>query len=859
MRNGPFILFIKKYTLTIMILNESSRDNLLLPYLELYNSKVGEGEKRTLPDMKKALLRKFVNEALMRNLSLESNYYLAGVARYYFNGDLTTNKVDILNVFSGEAGSTDQFNQEICQRLNALILVLRNAYIDSVGTQFEQPEDFGTLSIAKLLRKYNKAINAELGIETPKKGKKVKPVEEIDRNDSVGNGYTFDILYSYDEARKYHSATEPGAWCITYGEHHYNYYIKQLGIHYVIFRKDGYENVERKKGPNWTRQKPQDEYGNSLIAFLQSNKTGEPVYITSRWNHGAYGDDSSCEADHAYTKEEFMEKTGVTEADIQRIFKIWKTDKPKKDAEGGGVDRKAINAAKLKASRIIKYTQMLLAQGADIESALMPHKDNLSSMVLTNNDKLAELRNSIYKATDEATKESLRKSVRKLLRKSSVGCLLTVDNRKFAFLIDGGKISIDTITDFGDYSGRASWLFNKGNENVILFGTDKHGWVVYDKIRKTPLVVDGKKKFKYVSFSLPWEVKNERTSDNGEYVVNKPDYYVVGTSTTSYALINYRTNEPFLLPNGSPWFEKVVSENTHLVDHGYGNDYAIKLDHYLALGFTYDSARNEYYVYDVKTRSFLDLPNTSYFLYCGGIGNLVEQGCYVIHGYTNNDYNSGVDLIYKDGKRSSEFPDMYSMLNFEDDEFTVMRTVNGEDYINIRDEHSGLATTLKVTIPEEILQDKTPYFRFAEKIGTNRVIVFSLTNKDRDNYGYRTAFGYVVLVYDGNGIRLLKNGVDRNGGYIFPKVTNWYYSGNDFDGYLLIGFFRGNGGIYKIANSNTNSLVPCKIDNDTLVIDREAQVQQVRESKKSVGLTAGDVKTMVSECVKRIIERKLLK
>ena len=138
-------------------LNESSRDNLLSRYVDLLKS---NGKNVTLSQVKQYLLTKFVNEAHIRNLSLDSNYYLAGVARYYFNGDLTTNKV--LNAF--DSSVKDRFDEEICNRLSALIMVLRNSYIDSIGEKFEQPEDFGELSLKKLLRKYGKEIDKELGI-----------------------------------------------------------------------------------------------------------------------------------------------------------------------------------------------------------------------------------------------------------------------------------------------------------------------------------------------------------------------------------------------------------------------------------------------------------------------------------------------------------------------------------------------------------------------------------------------------------------------------------------------------------------------------------------------------------------------
>ena len=346
------------------ILNESRRDDMLLPYVNLLRER---GINTNVSQLKQFLLKKFVNEGLMRNLSLGSNFYLAGVARYYFNGDLTTNKV--LNVF--DENQVDEFKQDVCERLNACILVLRNAHIDSVGTSFEQPEDFGELKIMALLRKYGAKINQVLGVVPNKKKEVAKKEVVLDENPSVGNGYTFDILYSYEEARKYKKFTEPGAWCITYGEQHYNGYVRNRGIHYVIFRQDGFENIPRKVGKNFTKNKPHDEYGNSLIALLQSNRNGEPDYITSRWNHGSHRDGTQgTEADHAYTKEEFCNITGVSDADLQRIFKIWqeKREVQKKENAGNGAltKKKTLNAL-----RYVKYGQMRMNGGEDVQKVFL--------------------------------------------------------------------------------------------------------------------------------------------------------------------------------------------------------------------------------------------------------------------------------------------------------------------------------------------------------------------------------------------------------------------------------------------------------------------------------------------------------
>ena len=335
-----------------ILLREGARDNALQMFMPLFQKR---GIDISISQMKQLLLRKFVNEAGMHNLSLRSNYYLLGVARYYFEGKLTANKE--LNALNPEV--KDEFNREICARLDALIVVLRNAYIDTVGTKFEQPEDFGNLPLEKLLRKYNKKINKELGVGKAEKEEEETP--NVSNDYSAGNGYTYEILYSFDDAKKYYEFTSPGAWCITYGQAHYDGYVKRLNIHYVIFRQNGFEKVPRKVGKGFTRRKPHDAYGNSLIAVLQSNRSPEPIFITSRWNHGSSEDNTQgTEADHAYTTEEFLNVIGADYSVLERAYEQWESVAKERSRK---ISRGEISQYRIDSLRAMKYAQMLINGG----------------------------------------------------------------------------------------------------------------------------------------------------------------------------------------------------------------------------------------------------------------------------------------------------------------------------------------------------------------------------------------------------------------------------------------------------------------------------------------------------------------
>lgn len=543
-------------------LNEGSRDNALSMFLPLFQKR---GIDINISQLKQALLNKFVSEAGMHSLSQGSNYYLLGVARYYFNGDLTTNKR--LNLLYPQY--QDNFNTEICTRLDALVNILRNAYIDTVGKQFEQPEDFGNLTIDKLLKKYNRKINDALGVTKPKKEIVKKEEPQVSTDYSCGKNYTYEILYSYADAQKYRSYTEPGAWCITYGQQHYNAYIKKLGIHYVIFRMNGYENVPRRKGQNWTSKKPQDEYGNSLIALLQSNKTGEPVYITSRWNHGSRSDNSLCEADHAYTKEEFLNVIGDSGEVLQRAFEQWKANKPEQDKKNS-VDRKALNAEKLNALRTIKYAQMMINGGANLQDYIK------NGRILDGKDPKANK----YKGT--------------YLVQINVG------DKAYATLMDRKQMFYDVYLTSGEWFNMSSLTQGKSNTFFVLRNVENTYHYIFDRIHHKFLDIDGITKFKFITSKLTYTGYDDFDEN----------YFIVGVSGNQLALVNAKTMKPVRTRNGNGWFEAIVTLTSGKISNtDYRSvDIPYSVENTL-LRMIYDSASGEEYIFDTTNGQFVQTRN----------------------------------------------------------------------------------------------------------------------------------------------------------------------------------------------------------------------------------------------------------
>lgn len=527
------------------LLNEGKRDEALGMFLPLFKKR---GIEMNVSRLKQLLLNKFVTEAGINSLSQGSNYYLLGVARYYFSGELTSNTR--LNALYPQY--RDRFIPDVCRRLDVVVNILRNSYVDSVGTKFELPEDFGTLSLDTLLRKYRKAIDKELGI-----GKEEENVEkgEVSQRSDVNGDYSYEILYSFDDAKKYKQYTDPGAWCITYAKQHYDYYAKTLNIHYVIFKKAGFENIPRKKGPNWSKRKPQDEYGNSLIALLQSNSTGEPVYITSRWNHGTASDGTSCEADHAYTKEEFFKVTGCDDSVLQRIFAQWKSG-----SNGGAASRKELNAKKVDALRTFKYAQMLINGGGDVRSIVkidfvIRDSKNLNGTYLVYIEKGEDL-------------------------------WYTVMDRK--------KMFYDVYLVKSSNSRFSLNLTSSRGKNFTVLVDNVKRYYIFDHMHHQFVDLDGHSCFKYVSGNIIW----------ADYVQDV-QFAVLGLRGNQEALFDMVSMNPIKSNGGSCWFESITKVG------GYGmyttsQPYTVDGD---ILKMVYDSASEEVYYYNTNNHSFIEIKN----------------------------------------------------------------------------------------------------------------------------------------------------------------------------------------------------------------------------------------------------------
>ena len=823
-----------------MILSESKRDDLLLPYIEMLKAK---GINCTLGQFKSYMLKKLTNEARMRNLSLGSNFYLAGAVRYYFNGDLTLNKD--LDVYNNGQTRNDVWNEDVCQKLNALINILRNAYIDTIGETFEQPEDFGTLTLPKLLRKYGKKIQKELdsnnGLE----------IDGNNRNDRVGQNYSYEIIYNYKQATKYNQYTDPGAWCITYGKQHYDNYIKMLNIHYVIFKQDGFENVKREFGPDWTSQKPQDEYGCSLIAVLQSNTNGEPIYITSRWNHGY---EKPCEADHAFTKEEFFAKTGVNDDDLQRIFTIWKNDAPKYSDDAYGAEKDSVSKEeKLNVLRKLKYAQMKI-NGGDMDVS-----DTIKFLTNLNGEQ-------------EGINEGKIK-----ITKSTLWCRTAFQsNHVFYFIMDKGKIVFETLTPnslapicYSSNSDRGpKKLISYSNLSVIVA---KKYIMLYDLRRHCIIDIDGETKFKCMPFS------------QRHYMSNKC-FYELRYGKQQLALLNVATNLPLRLPNGSCWINKIRSN----VSRGFtilGNS---NLEATMHIGGTgggmleliYDASSGERYFYDIDKKLFLnensipkpENPSLMYRL-CTNF-KMPDAAAFFVTRKTPNDYveyGSPIKVLINGQFLKINGDDLFSEVIYAGDDFIIFIPYdrNMQDYWNRQRILYDLKSETEVINPvtNEVLKfQRYPQLNEGCEIDESRFLFITV-----DDAVYKTLEGYDLfaeLIFDKQMRGFIKNPCDFPGEYLFGVFSRGKKYGS---GVVIV---ANNNAIYgwrlkqAVADGNTDALRNFRIldvpgaDNSTPFPEGSYNeylnnIPRIWANGATQEYSMDDVQQMVREAINKILNKQL--
>ena len=332
--------------------------------------------------------------------------------------------------------------------------------------------------------------------------------------------------------------------------------------------------MPRQKGNGY----PQDVYGNSLICVLQSNTSPKPIYITSRWNHGGY-DTPRCEADHAYTTEQFLNIIGCDSSVLERAFEQWKANVG--NEVNKGKDRAAMRADRINAMRQLKYAQMLINGGTN----------PFEIQYLTIQPIFSDRRNYVPGATADYHPYS---------PKGLFWVKVYVnDNEAFITFMDRKQIMFDKYLVSTETMGTRAWsyfIYNH-NDNYISFAKSK-SFMIYDRKRRQFLNLDGVMEFPHGTSQF-----------TSHYNTDGYKYGIVALSGNQLALINTETIKPVRTRNGSCWFESILAgdaraeSNRDYRGHISFPNFSIQGN---VLHMIYDSASGEDYWFNTRTDSFIN-------------------------------------------------------------------------------------------------------------------------------------------------------------------------------------------------------------------------------------------------------------
>ena len=197
---------------------------------------------------------KFIGQLKVKipSVRLQQEKFLLGVARFFIDGDLSTN---------------DDFK---CTNFNqTLKLIASDAHVN------EYDNNLNGMSADELINRF-----ADIRVGELSKRKELMGGKHYHQN----REYTIVPINSYEEATKYAKYND---WCVTYSEDMFNDKTCNGAGRFYFCLRNGFENVPKKVGSNT----PLDAYGLSMIA-VSITMEGEPNSITCRWNHDNGGSDS---------------------------------------------------------------------------------------------------------------------------------------------------------------------------------------------------------------------------------------------------------------------------------------------------------------------------------------------------------------------------------------------------------------------------------------------------------------------------------------------------------------------------------------------------------------------------------------
>src|SRR5574344_1970326 len=222
-------------------------------------------------------LFKGINHDIPMNYQLQSKFML-GLCRLFLSGELKDatdiNKINEYLKIIGSAGHIDEYDND----LN--------------GLSFSEIEQ----RFAPIAQQNAEQSRAE-----------VSQMKFASKSD-----YNIVKIETEEQCKEYGKYT---SWCITHGSFS-SYGLDNFNQCYFCL-KPGFENVQKPESPE-SNGAPFDEYGLSMISIIV-NQDGEPMYVTTRYNHDFNGENN----EKLHTAKQVSELLGLNFYDVFKPNNKW--------------------------------------------------------------------------------------------------------------------------------------------------------------------------------------------------------------------------------------------------------------------------------------------------------------------------------------------------------------------------------------------------------------------------------------------------------------------------------------------------------------------------------------------------------
>lgn len=263
------------------------------------------------------LLKVFMNLRLTKITDNEQLFVSSNAFEFLMKGDidkinnLDDSFVKYLN------SSVDEFKR-FSIRTKAQLVACAQALKDEITSH----STFETVNLVSMRKIYNNSVPCYIAVSVldsifMNDDGTIKNVKnKIPSGTHLDSGYTVHKVTTCRQVTRLLDDKQYVDWCITVDQRVFDYFVGWDGGYFLIFLKDGYQQLHKPTPDSVGNDYQFDPYSLSMIAAAVS-KYGKVLTVTGRWNHGERGYPPIQEPGHLLTLDELEKLVGISLCNVQ--------------------------------------------------------------------------------------------------------------------------------------------------------------------------------------------------------------------------------------------------------------------------------------------------------------------------------------------------------------------------------------------------------------------------------------------------------------------------------------------------------------------------------------------------------------